>query len=57
MVVRCGGTKKCYYDCHTKFCKFVLKVSKFMHNMMMYEELGRYPLHSKLLDHNTKKSR
>ena len=29
---------------HTKFCKFVFKVSKFTHNMMMNGELGRYPL-------------
>ena len=30
---------------HTKFFKFVFKVSKFTHNMMMYGELGRYPLY------------
>ena len=47
MVVRCGGAKKVllwFELVHTKFCKFIFKVSKCTHNMMMYGELGRCPL-------------
>ena len=47
MVVRCGGYEKSVTMIElvrTKFCKLVFKVSKFTHNMMMYGELGRYPL-------------
>ena len=29
---------------HTKFCKFIFGVSKCSHNMLIYGELGRYPL-------------
>ncbi len=30
---------------HTRFCKILLKCSKFVHNSMIYAELGRYPLY------------
>ena len=30
---------------HTKFCKIILKCSKFVHNSVIYAELGRYPIY------------
>lgn len=30
---------------HTKFCKIILRCSKFVHNSVIYAELGRYPIY------------
>ena len=43
------GDKLHYEKIHTKFCKFVLNVSKFTSNLAVRAELGRYPLYVKLL--------
>ena len=33
---------------HTKFCKFIFRVSKYSLNVPVYGELGRYPLSIKI---------
>ncbi len=42
--------KKTAYDIvHTKFCKFMLEVSKYESTTLVLGELGRYPLQNKVI--------
>ena len=40
----CEPNNTCLELVHTKFCKLIMKTSKFVHNTVIYGELGRFPL-------------
>ncbi len=50
LVHECGGSKRPKFEiAHTKFCKFILGVSKYESTTLVLGELGRYPIQLKAI--------